>query len=196
MNSLHASTLNDATLRQRNALAVACIVLGFLFLCASVVALTKDREIVLMPLTTSKLKLNASGVSPDYLEAVTRDTAQIALNRTPENLTYWRDSLLEIAAPATRGKLNKELSDILRGQADSQRSQFVSIKWIRVDPDNLTSDVGGVLHTIIGSKEVRRQPRTWRFTWEYTGLSLKLKAFGAIEREGADGTPLGRNGAP
>jgi hypothetical protein len=46
----------------------------------------------------------------------------------------------------------------------------------------LTSTVGGTLHTVVASKEVTSEHRTFRFTWTYNGVSLKLKGFGMIAK--------------
>jgi conjugal transfer pilus assembly protein TraE len=45
--------------------------------------------------------------------------------------------------------------------------------------------VSGDLTTIVGSKVVSKQPRTFRYDWEYSGLSLKLIGFGVVEKEEA-----------
>ncbi len=39
------------------------------------------------------------------------------------------------------------------------------------------------MHTVVGSKEVTAEARTFRFVWTYTGVSLKLAAFGAIKKK-------------
>ncbi|MDZ4134834.1 MAG: TraE/TraK family type IV conjugative transfer system protein, partial [Paracoccaceae bacterium] len=117
---------------------------------------------------------------------VTRDTAQLALNRSPETLQYWLDGIVAISAPEARGALKAKLLRIVAEQEGSQVTQFVTINWIRTDPENLTSQVGGVLHTIVGSKDVRREHKIFEFHWTYTGVSLRLKGFGVVvKKEGA-----------
>ena len=51
------------------------------------------------------------------------------------------------------------------------------------DPDALTSQVGGVLHTIVGSRDVRREHKIFQFNWKYTGVSLRLKGFGVVVKK-------------
>ena len=128
----------------------------------------------------------SSSVTPEYLEAVTRDTAQLALNRSPETLQYWLDGIVAIAAPESRGALKAKLMEIMAEQEGSQVTQFVTIDWIRTDPDELTSQVGGVLHTIVGSRDVRREHKVFEFHWKYTGVSLRLKGFGVVVKEGEE----------
>lgn len=90
---------NQRVLKQRNALGITAIVLAGLVVILFMVGATRDREVVLQPILRSPLTISSTGVSPEYLEMVTRDTALIALNRSPENLNYWMESLLKIAAP-------------------------------------------------------------------------------------------------
>ena len=56
-----------------------------------------------------------------------------------------------------------------------------------VDPDALTSEVNGVLHTVVGSKEVTSEARTFRYVWSYSGVSLKLAGFGRVTKDGKGG---------
>lgn len=177
----------QATLRQRNLLALTSLILALLVVVLFAAANARDREIVLQPVVPQPMTISTAGVSPEYLEAVTRDAAQLALNRSPETLQYWMDSLVELAAPETRGRLKTELMGIVEEQQGSQVTQFVTIDWIRVDTDALTSEVGGVLHTVVGSRDVRREHKVFRFEWRYTGLSLKLAGFGVVTKgEGED----------
>lgn len=183
MDATFAHLSSQRVLRQRNALAVLAVVLAGLTTLLFFMASSRDREIVLQPITTSPVRISSSGVSRDYLEMVTRDTALVALNRSPETLEYWMNSLLDIADPASRGALKRDLLKVMDEQQGSQISQYFTLGWIKTDPEKLTSDVGGVLHTVAGSKEVTAQPRTFHFTWSYSGLSLKLRGFGMVAKE-------------
>ena len=80
---------SQRVLKQRNMLGVAALVLAGLVILLFMVGATKDREVVLQPILRSPMTLSSSGVSKEYLEMVTRDTALVALNRSPENLDYW-----------------------------------------------------------------------------------------------------------
>lgn len=70
-----AHEASQRTLKQRNILALTCIILGALVLVMFVAATTRDREVVLQPILPSEMVLSSAAVSPEYLEAVTRDTA-------------------------------------------------------------------------------------------------------------------------
>lgn len=171
---------SQRTLKQRNVLALVTIVLGILVVVLFGAANTRDREVVLQPLLSANMVVSSSSLSKEYLDAVTRDTALLALNRSPETLDYWMDSLISIAAPSARGDLKTKLMGIIEEQRGSQITQFITLDWVKSDPEALTSEAGGVLHTIVGSREVRRQHKIFRFEWEYSGISLKLKSFGVV----------------
>lgn len=170
----------QSVLKQRNALAIAVLVLLVLLVATFSLAATRSREVVLMPIGRSPVTLTSSGVSRDYLEMVTRDTALVALNRSPENLNYWMQSLLDIADPRDRGALKISLLKVFSEQSGSQISQYFTPDWLKVDPETLTSEIGGTMHTVAANKEVSVQHRTFRFQWSYNGISLKLRAFGAV----------------
>ncbi len=165
-------------------LGITALALAALLVLLLIFGFTRDREIVLQPVLRSPLTVSSSGVSEEYLELVTRDTALIALNRSPENLNYWMESILEIAAPEQHGALKRDLMKVITEQGNSSISQYFTISSIHVDPDALTSEVSGTLHTVVGSKAVTAEPKRFRFTWKYSGLSLQLKGFGMVTKVG------------
>lgn len=183
MDIIQAQERSQNAIKQRNMLAITVIVMAIIMLAMIASLLNKDRDVILQPVLPKEMAISSSGISNDYLEAITRDTAQLALNRSPETLKYWMENILAIAAPELRGKLQNELQKILDQQNGSQITQFITIEYIKVDADALTSQVGGVLHTVVGAREVRKEHRTFQFNWKYQGLSLKLLSFGIVLKE-------------
>jgi len=174
-------------LKQRNLLAAVAVLLFVLTIVLTLLAASRDREVVLQPILAKPLTLSSSGVPNDYLEMVTRDAALLTLNRSPSNLQYWMDSILSITDPRTHGKMRAELMKVFNEQNGSSVSQYFTIEKLTVDPEALTSEVNGIMHTVVGSKEVTAEARTFRFIWTYTGVSLKLAAFGAIKKKDEKG---------
>ena len=86
------------------------------------------------------------------------------------------------AAPEAHGALKRDLMKVIKEQGNSSISQYFTIGSIRVDPDTLTSEVSGTLHTVVGSKAVTAEHKRFRFTWKYSGLSLQLVGFGMISK--------------
>ena len=171
---------SQRVLKQRNLFAVASFAL-FLLLCGSfLVMANRSREVILVPTMHSDMTLNSRGVAPEYLEAVTKDTAFIALNRSPEELDYWMKSLLDIADDHARGQLKIDLMKIYQEQSGSQISQWFTPDSMKVYPDKLESEVAGTVHTEVANKEITSQHRVFRMFWTYNGVSLKLRGFGAV----------------
>jgi len=163
-------------LKQRNRFAALAGVLGLSTILAVGAAATRDEAIVLVPITSERIELSSSGTAT-YLELVTRDTALMLLNRAPESLDYWMESILKLADPAARGSLNAELIKIVDEQRGSDISQAFVIAQIHVDPDTLTSTVSGTLKTFVGAQVIASQTRSFEFIWHRQGLSLGLTGF-------------------
>lgn len=170
-------------LKQRNLLAIGCAALFGVSVLLTLTAASREREVVLQPVLARPLTLSSSHIDKDYLELVTRDAALLTLNRSPSNLQYWMDSILEITDPRTHGRMKAELMKVFSEQNGSNVSQYFTIEKLSVDPESLTSEVNGVLHTVVGSKEVTAEARTFRFVWSYSGVSLKLAGFGQVTRD-------------
>jgi conjugal transfer pilus assembly protein TraE len=180
MDLSYSHSSSQRILRQRNILAVAAAALGSLTLILFSVSLSRDREIVLQPVLRSPLTISSAGVSREYLEMVTRDTAVLTLDRSPQNLEYWMNAVLDITSPRAQGRLKADLLKIVNEQRGSSISQFFTIEKMEVDIKALRSEVSGELHTIVGNKVISSEKRTFRYDWEYSGLSLKLIGFGMV----------------
>ena len=184
MELSYSHTNSQRILRQRNILAVAAAALGALTLLLFMVSLSRDREVVLQPVLRSPLTISSAGVSREYLEMITRDTVVLTLDRSPQNLDYWMNAVLDIASPRTQGKIKADLLKIVSEQRGSSISQFFTIQKMEIDTKSLRSEVTGELHTIVGNKVISSENRTFRYDWEYSGLSLKLVGFG-MEKTGS-----------
>lgn len=145
-----------------------------------VAATSRSREVILAPVLRSPLTLSSAGVSREYLEAVTRDAAVLTLNRTPQSLDYWLKSVLEIVDPRAYGAVKADLLRIVQDQQGSSIAQYFTIETMKVDPEALTSDVSGTMHTMVGREEVSAAPKTFHYGWTYNGVSLKLVQFGMV----------------
>src|SRR3546814_14192360 len=109
-------------------LAVVAGVLGLASLLVLGAAATRDREVVLVPVTSERLSLTTAGPDAHYLELVTRDTALMLLNRSPQGLAYWIGEILKLADPAAHGRLKAELFNIV----EEPRDPYISKDRTRV----------------------------------------------------------------
>ena len=172
-----AQSRAQSLLRQRNMLAVTALVLAVTSAVAVTAAATRDREVVLVPTVRTPLTISSTGVTQDYLELVTRDTALMLLNRSPEGLDYWMQAILGIAHPSAYGKLKADLVKIVTEQRGSDVAQAFVISKMTVDARDLTSTVSGTLKTYVGAQVIASEARTFKFSWVYTGLKLSLTGF-------------------
>lgn len=182
MELAFSHTQSQRILKQRNLLLVTSLAFAGLSAILGVTAAARDREVVLQPVLRTPLTISSAGVSREYLEAVTRDAAVLTLNRTPQSLEYWMTSVLEMVHPSAYGQVKADLLKIVEDQRGSSIAQFFTVESMKVDPDGLTSEVSGVLHTMVGRQEVSANPKTFRYGWVYNGLSLKLVQFGMVEK--------------
>jgi len=164
-------------LRQRNRFAVLAGVLGLTTLVSLGAAVTRDEQVVLVPITAERITVSSGGIDAPYLELVTRDTALMLLNRAPESLDYWMASILKLADPAAHGRLKAELVKIVDEQRGSDISQAFVISRMEVDPQALTATVTGTLKTFVGAQVIASQERSFTFRWSRRGLSLALTGF-------------------
>ena len=182
MDLAFSHTQSQRVLKQRNMLLVACLVLAALAAILGIAAGSRDREVVLQPVLRTPLTLSSSGVSREYLEAVTRDAAVLTLNRTPQSLDYWMNAILEMVHPSAYGEVKADLLKIMEDQRGSSIAQFFTMESLKVDTEGLSSEVSGVLHTMVGRQEVSAVQKTFHYGWVYNGLSLKLVQFGMVEK--------------
>jgi conjugal transfer pilus assembly protein TraE len=177
MHADYAHQRAQALLKQRNVFVISFVASVVLNLFQMGINLTKDREVVLVPLLSDRMAITSGTVSRDYLEATTRDAALVALNRSPTALDYWKASILRITHPTAHGAVNRELVRIIEELRNSDVTQAFAITGLRVDPSKLVSEVDGVVTTYVGSRILSSQRRTFRFRWKYEGVSLALTGF-------------------
>ncbi len=168
---------SQALLRQRNLFALTSAGLAIALVVAGGFAVTRTREVLLVPTVRAPLTVSSAGVSAQYLEFVTRDAALMLLNRSPEGLDYWMSQILDLADPAANGTLKGELLRIVEEQRGSDVTQAFVIKELKVDPKGLTSEVKGTLKTFVGATVIGSDERRFRFSWTYQGLRLALSSF-------------------
>jgi conjugal transfer pilus assembly protein TraE len=172
---------SQRVLRQRNLLGITAMVLAGAVALLLLLSATRTREIVLQPVLGSPVTVSSSGVSRDYLELITRDTAVLTLNRSPGSLDYWMRSVLAIVSPKAQGWIKADLLKIVNEQRGSSMSQYFALESMEIDAKHLQSRVTGKLSTVVGQKVVSNDARTFIYDWEYSGMSLKLIGFSMLQ---------------
>ena len=94
MQSEFAHAQAQRYLAQRNRFAGLSAILAATSVLGIGAAITRDEQVVLVPVTAETLTVSSGGIDTHYLELVTRDTALMLLNRSPESLDYWMEQIL------------------------------------------------------------------------------------------------------
>lgn len=170
----------QSLLRQRNILAVAALGLLVTTLWQFVALSSKDERYILVPSVSSPVAISSSAVSREYLELVTRDVANLILNRSPSGLDYWSEEILRVVHPSAYGRMKSELLKLVTDLRGSSVSQAFSPLSYEVNPAALTSTVVGELRTYVGQQEVSRAKHSWVIRWDYTGLKLSMLSFDQV----------------
>ena len=180
MHAQIAHTQAQRLLRQRNWLTGIAALLTVTTIIGIAGAASRDQEIILVPISTQPLNISSAGASAEYMELVTRDTALMLLNRSPEGLDYWMEQILGLADPSAHGELKADLLKIVAEQRGSDVAQAFVIRSLTVNPKGLTSSVTGTLKTFVGSQVIASEERSFAFQWRYRGLRLSLSGFNQI----------------
>ena len=175
---------SQSLLKQRNMLAVFALTLLAVALMLIMALTTKDREIVLAPVLSRPLTISSASVSKEYLELVSRDAATMVLNRTPSGLDYWMEQVLKIVHPSAYGRVKNQLVKIVAEQKGSDVAQAFSMTGMTIDLPHLTTDVTGFVTTYVGRQVISNEKKSFRFRWDYSGLSLSLVEFGQLVPDG------------
>lgn len=132
------------------------------------------------------MTISSSSVAPDYLEAVTRDTAYLILNRSPDGLNYWMDNILKLVAPEFYGAIKTQLVKTVKEQSNTDIAQSFTMTGMTVDTKQLKSEVTGEIRTFVGDKLISTEKKTFQFSWKYSGVSLSLTGFGSVVADPAN----------
>jgi conjugal transfer pilus assembly protein TraE len=98
------------------------------------------------------------------LQTVLLQPLTLTLNRSPSHLQCWIDAIIGMTDPRTHGRMKVELLKVFNEQSGSNVS-------------GISRSFRG-LQTVVGSKDVTEEARTFRYVWSYSWVSLKLAGFG------------------
>src|SRR3546814_12898365 len=100
------------------------------------------------------------------------------LNRSPQNLDYWMDSVLKIVHPSAYGRIKGDLLKIANDQRGSSVSPYFTMESKRVDLTSLMPEPTGTVHSMAAPQQVGAGKLTFRCDGHYTGVELRLTGFG------------------
>lgn len=147
-------------------------------LLASSLLFKKDSvTTVLVPVgvneTTHPVTVGETHVDQDYLMLVARDLLSLAMNVTPENADFNRETLLKHVSPASFGAINELLTRQSQQIKRLHASSLFSFESMTVTPQSLTVQASGLKRHFIGKTETMRQKST--VTMRFTMVAGKLQ---------------------
>ncbi len=169
---------SEAILKQRNGCVALCALLLVANLLLSASVLFTEREVVLIPTGLDKEAVIKNGkMSPEYLEAITRDVINLMLNVTPTNTDYASKALLKITHPKFYGQLkislDKRNQDVIRHRV----SIFFAPQAMSISDDNKSVIVSGKLSTHLGKEEVLLEDKIYSVTYASEGFRPQIIDF-------------------
>lgn len=124
--------------------------------------------------TTHPMTVTEKHVDQDYLMLVARDLLSLAMNVTPENADFNRETLLRHVSPASFGSINELLTRQAQTLKRLHASSLFSVQSMTVTPESLTVEASGLKRHFIGKTETLREQSlvTMRFTMVAGKLQL------------------------
>lgn len=123
--------------------------------------------------TTHPMIVGETHVDQDYLMLVARDLLSLAMNVTPENADFNRESLLKHVSPASFGAINELLTRQSQQLKRLHASSLFSVESMTVTPESLTVQASGLKRHFIGKTETMREKST--VTMRFTMVAGKLQ---------------------
>jgi conjugal transfer pilus assembly protein TraE len=168
---------NQLTVRQRNIAMVSAAMLGASTLALSFVVAARSERTILVPTLTGPASVSTGQVSAEYLEAMTRDVANLMLNRQPDQGEYFERELLRVTDPATHGEFRRTMTEDRERAAKSNTSTVFYPREIKTWPGKSQSSVRGVLDTMVGETRVESAEKTYVLAWKVSGTQVLLRSF-------------------
>ncbi len=178
MNVNEQIKTNRTLQRHRKLLVImlVCLLISNSLLAYCLVNL--DSKIIVIPSqVTKEFYVTEKKVSSEYLELMTRDFTNLILNLTADNYEYVKTSVLKQTKPDYYEKIKHELDALATDIKQRNVTTTFFIKELVIDPENLTSEVKGVLDTRIGLTTVSSINKVYRVVFDYSHSYLSLKEF-------------------
>ena len=142
-----------------------------------------NQRIVLIPMPLKQAGwVDKARVSEGYLAEMTRYYSTLFLDMSPESSSSQIDEILHYSASESAGALKAQL---LLEQDYLERnhvSTFFSPASVAVNTDNLTADITGDLHVMVGKEEVKVSRVIYRAHYVYRHGALLIAGFNEVKK--------------
>ena len=178
---------NQSLKRQRNLVAVAA---GLLLLTAwstSAIAMRRNSEVILVPTLLPETAIQRNRAPDDYVLSMTRDAAQLFLNRHPHDTRYMRENVLRIVDPAYHDELKRQIAeDENDNKYKSGERVFFPERMCMVEgTTSPTAEIRGRLNTYLNDRKIETRDVIQRFVWRVDGYRLVLVDTASIDKSDA-----------
>lgn len=161
--------------RQRNVALVLLFTALIAIVVLSVSVTAKKDQLVLVPLTSQPLTVEAGKVRRDYLRETAITISYFFENITPETADYFEERILSVTHPSARGRISAELRDTVERWKDGSSSRAWYPRDVYEDPKNLYVEITGELRTFVGTKSVDSRQMTLAMQFFQEDYSLYLQ---------------------
>lgn len=160
----------NVLLYQRNILGILFLIMIISNLFLSFAIFLHKKEIVLVPNAISEeISIKNHKMSVGYLEALTRDVANLMLNVSPANLEYNSKALLKMIHPSFYGAMKNEISQRNLSVENRRISTVFFLQSINIKNKRNTVQIVGKLSTYIGKEEVEFEQKKYQISYEFSG---------------------------
>jgi conjugal transfer pilus assembly protein TraE len=162
-------------LLQRNMLFPICLLLCISQIITSILLFSKKERVILVPPVLEKsMWVEASSVSPSYLEQIGIFIGNLMLTKSFANADKQGEILLRQVVPEFEGEFRNAL--IL--EATKMRKNNFSLVFytqdVYVNPTALTTSLAGEQVSYVGEKIVGREKKKYKLQFNYRGGRLLL----------------------
>ena len=167
--------------RQRNVALVLLAVALVSIVVLSLSVTAKRDQIVLVPLTSQPLTVEAGKVRRDYLRETAITISYFFENITPESADYFEERILSVTHPSARGRISADLQETVERWKDGSSSRAWYPRDVYEDPKSLYVEVTGELRTFVGTKLVDQRQMTLAMQFFQEDYSLYLQNIEELE---------------
>lgn len=176
----------NAAVQKRDLFLFLAIALLIIVILQSVVLMKSvgNTRLVLVPMPLKQTGwLDKRGVSASYLSEMTRYYASLFLNLSPDDSQQQMEEILHFTAPERYGLLKSELLTEMENLNRKHLSTWFSPVSVTVDMHQLTADITGDLHVLVGKEETQVVRTTYRAHYIYRNGLLLIAAFNEVPHE-------------
>lgn len=151
------------------------IIANVILVLALVFNLNREK-IILTPQVAPEYKMwiTKSQVSPEYLNALSRNVLDLLLNITPNNVNAQHQELIRLVVPKYRAELQSKLAEIAKQLTQNNLAQNFYIESIRVVNGGNIAYVEGSLNQYIDKNLSSSNRQIYKLTFSVSNYAVQI----------------------